>query len=101
MTMINQILALTSKDLKLFFKDMRAMALIFLQPFLFIVIMSFALAGVYGSGGKPIQILAVNEDKGNEAGRVVADLSKLKGFSVQTAWEGNPLTRGRAEELIT
>jgi hypothetical protein len=69
---------------------MRAMALIFLQTFLFIVIMSFALAGVYGSGGKPIQILAVNEDKGNEAGRVATDLSKLKGFSVQTAGRVTP-----------
>jgi ABC-2 type transport system permease protein len=98
---INQIFALTWKDLKLFFKDTRAMALIFLQPFLFIVIMSYALAGLYGSGGKPLQMLAVNEDGGKEAENVIKGLSGLKGFSVQTAWEGAPLTRVKAEELIT
>lgn len=97
---VNQIFALTWKDLKLFFKDPKAMALIFLQPFLFIVIMSYALAGVFGSG-KPIRILAVNEDTGKEAGRVIEDLSRLSGIAVETAWEGSPITRKKAEELIT
>jgi ABC-2 type transport system permease protein len=96
----NQIFALTWKDLKLFFKDARAMVLIFLQPFLFIVIMSYALAGVYGSG-KPIKILAVNEDRGKEAEHVVKDLSGLSGIAVETSWEGVTLTRQEAEELIT
>ena len=35
--MLNQILASTWKDLKIFFKDPGAVALIFLQPFMFIV----------------------------------------------------------------
>lgn len=41
--MLNQILALAWKDLKIFFKDPGAVVLIFLQPFMFIVVMSYAL----------------------------------------------------------
>ena len=96
---MNQLFALTWKDLKLFFKDPKAMVLIFLQPFLFIVIMSYALAGVFGSG-KPIRILAVNEDRGKDAASVINGLSGLSGIAVETAWEGTPVTRKTAEDLI-
>jgi ABC-2 type transport system permease protein len=95
-----QLYALIWKDLKLFFKDPRGMVLIFLQPFLFITIMSYALSGIYGAGGRPIQMLAVNEDEGKQAGRVLTELSGLKGFSVETQWEGRTLTRKEAEDLI-
>jgi hypothetical protein len=43
--MLQQIFALTWKDLKIFFKDPGAVVLIFLQPFMFIVVMSYALGG--------------------------------------------------------
>jgi ABC-2 type transport system permease protein len=99
MSIGNQLYALIWKDLKLFFKDTRAMVLIFLQPFLFIVIMSYALSNMYGSG-RAIQILAVNEDEGSQAAQVITGLSKLKGFSVETQWEGQALTKGKAEELV-
>ena len=63
--MLNQILALTWKDLKIFFKDRGHVVLIFLQPLMFIVLMSYALSGVFRSGeDRPIQLLAVNEDQG-------------------------------------
>ncbi len=100
MLAVHQLFALTRKELKLFFKDTRAMILIFLQPFLFIVVMSYALAGIYGSAGKPLTLLVVNEDNGKEAEHVIKDLSKLNGFSVQREWKGTALTRGLAEELI-
>ena len=48
--MLNQILVLTWKDIKIFFKDPGAVTLIFLQPFMFIVIMSYALDGLYEPG---------------------------------------------------
>ena len=51
--MLNQILALTWKDLKIFFKDSGAVAFIFLQPFMFIVVMSYAMAGMFNGGGGP------------------------------------------------
>ena len=99
-TVMNPLFALTWKDLKLFFKGLKAMVLIFLQPFLFIVIMSYALAGVFGSG-KPITILAVNEDRGKDAASVINGLSGLSGTTVETAWKGAPVTGKTAEELIT
>lgn len=45
--MLHQILALTWKDLKVFFKDPGAVVLIFLMPFMFILVMSFALSGLF------------------------------------------------------
>jgi hypothetical protein len=44
--MLNQILALTWKDLKVFFKDPGGVTVIFLQPFMFILVMSYALSGL-------------------------------------------------------
>ena len=71
--MLNQILALTWKDLKIFFKDRGHVVLIFLQPLMFIVLMSYALSGVFHSGeNQPIRLLAVNEDRGKQAASVLA-----------------------------
>ncbi|MBI3914658.1 MAG: ABC-2 transporter permease [Chloroflexi bacterium] len=98
--MLNQILALTWKDLKIFFKDTGAVIFIFLQPFMFIVIMSYATAGMYGSGDRPREILAVNEDRGPQAAALIKQLDEMKGFDVVTMWEGQPLTREAAEKIV-
>lgn len=104
--MFNQILALTWKDLKIFFKDAGAVVFIFLQPFMFIVVMSYAMSGLFTSGDHPIQLLAVNEDRGAHAASVIKQLGEMKGFEVETTWSfdsrsGNQaLTRERAEQLV-
>ncbi len=99
--MLKQILALTWKDLKVFFKDRGGVVLIFVQPFMFILVMSYALSGVYRTGGgRPIQILAVNQDKGTRAAAILRQLDEMKGFAVETAWEGQPLTHQEVEQLI-
>jgi ABC-2 type transport system permease protein len=99
--MLNQILALTCKDLKVFFKDRGHVILIFLQPLMFIVLMSYALSGNFGSSGdRPIRLLAVNEDRGKQAGTVLRQLGEMKSFQVETSWEGQPITREKAERLI-
>lgn len=98
--MLNQILALTWKDLKIFFKDPGAVALIFLQPFMFIVVMSYALGGLFEPGGGQIQLLAVNQDRGPQAAAILRQLDEMDAFQVETTWEGQPLTRGMAEKLI-
>jgi len=98
--MVNQVLALTRKDLKIFFKDSGAVVFIFLQPFMFIVVMSFATAGLFNSGDRPIQILAVNQDAGTQAASILKQLGELKGFSIETTSGGQPLTRQAAEKLI-
>jgi ABC-2 type transport system permease protein len=99
--MLNQILALTWKDLKIFFKDRGHVVLIFLQPLMFIVLMSYALSGVFQSGeNRPIRLLAVNEDRGKQGEAVLRQLDELKFFQVEKTWEGQPITREKAEKVI-
>jgi ABC-2 type transport system permease protein len=98
--MLEQILALTWKDLKVFFKDRGAVVLIFVQPFMFILVMSYALSGIFRAGDRPILILAINQDKGTQAASVLRQLSEIKSFAVESAWEGQALTQQKAEQLI-
>ena len=99
--MLNQILALTWKDLKVFFKDRGAVVLIFLQPLMFIVLMSYALSGVFRAGeDRPILLLGVNEDRGKQAATVLRQLDEIKSFRVEKTWEGQPMNREKAENLI-
>ena len=98
--MLRQILALTWKDLKVFFKDRGAVVMIFVQPFMFILVMSYALSGLYRTGDRPIQILTVNQDKGTQAAAILRQLDEIKAFAVETTWEGQLLTHQKAEQLI-
>lgn len=98
--MLNQILALAWKDLKIFFKDPGAVALIFLQPFMFIVVMSYALGGLFEPGEDQIQLLAVNQDQGTQAAAILRQLDDMEAFQVEMTWEGQALTREMAEKLI-
>ena len=98
--MLNQILASAWKDLKIFFKDPGAMALIFLQPFMFIVVMSYALGGTFEPGEDQIQLLAVNQDRGRQTAAVLRQLDDMEAFQVETTWEAQPLTREMVEKLI-
>ena len=98
--MLRQILALTWKDLKVFFKDRGAVVMIFVQPFMFILVMSYALSGLYRTGERPIQILTVNQDKGTQAAAILHQLDEMKAFAVETTWEGQLLTHQKAEQLI-
>ena len=98
--MLKQIFALTWKDLKVFFKDRGAVVLIFVQPFMFILVMSYALSGIFRTGDRPILILVVNQDKGTQAAAVLRQLGEMKAFAVETVWQGQPLTQQKAEQLI-
>lgn len=99
--MIHQILAITWKDLKILFKETGSLATLFLMPAMFIFITSLALGGLYDDGGDGlVQILVVNEDAGPAGAQIVAELTAAEGIRVQTEWDGMPLTRARAEQLI-
>ncbi len=98
--MVRQILAITWKDLKIFFRDLGGVALIFLQPFMFILVMSYALSGLFASGDGPIFLLAVNEDRGTQAAAILRQLDEMEAFQVETVWEGKPLDRAQAERLV-
>lgn len=99
--MLHQILATTIKDLKLMQNDLSALALLFMMPLVFILLMSLALANLFdGDGGPPVTIMLVNEDQGTIGAQVFTDLKQADGFTVMTTWEDQPLTRMQAEALI-
>lgn len=75
--------------------------MIFLQPLMFIILMSYALSGAFRTGeDKPILILAVNEDQGKQAATILRQLDEMKSFQVEKTLEGRPITREGAENLI-
>jgi ABC-2 type transport system permease protein len=97
---LKKILALTWKDLKIFLKDRGGIVLIFVQPFMFILVISYALSGAFSAAEHPIQILAINQDAGTQAATLLDRLKEMKAFSVETSWEGHVLTLPEAERLI-
>jgi len=99
---LGQILAITEKELKVIISDREALLLLFAMPVFFIVVMSFALQGVFeaGSRKRPFNIVTVNQDVGSLAGQTIADLKRIDGFIVTDKADGAPVTRQKAEAMI-
>jgi len=95
--MLKQILALTWKDLKVFFKDRGAVVMIFVQPFMFILVMSYALSGLYRTGERPIHILTVNQDKGTQAAAILHQMDEMKAFAYSMQDHRDVIKKTRAE----
>jgi ABC-type multidrug transport system permease subunit len=100
--MMGHVLAITLKELKILWKDRTALALLFAMPLFFIIVMSFALEGVFESGQKnrPVTLLVVNQDSGPGSEKAMEELFKLEGLVFQPTLQGIPLTLDRAEDLI-
>jgi len=100
--MIRQIIAITFKELKVLWLDREALALLFAMPIFFILVMSFALEGVFeaGSRGHPIEILVVHQNGDRLADQSIADLKRMEGLILTETYEGIPLTSDKAEQLI-
>jgi len=100
--MIYQIIAITLKELKVLWLDHEALALLFAMPMSFILVMSFALEGVFeaGSKGHPIEILAVHRNGDQLADQAIADLKRMGGLILIETYEGIPLNSDKAEQLI-
>jgi ABC-2 type transport system permease protein len=100
--MFGHISAITLKELKILWKDRTALALLFAMPLFFILVMSFALEGVFESGKKnrPVVLLVVNQDQGTSAKKALEELTRIEGLVFQPTLQGIPLTLDRAEDLI-
>ena len=100
--MIRQIIAITFKELKVLWLDREALALLFAMPMFFILVMSFALEGVFEAGqkGRPIEVMVVNRNGGILAEQTIADLKRLEGLTLIQTHEGISLTSEKAEQLI-
>lgn len=101
-TMFRQILAVTRKELRLFVRDPGALALTFLMPFMFIVVMSTALKGLFSPEAKmkALKVLVINKDQGPHAAAIVERLDAMDAFDVESRWNGKPLGRQEAERLV-
>jgi len=100
--MIQQIVAIIAKELRVLWRDRQALTLLFMMPVFFILVMSFALEGVFeaGSKGRPIGVLVVDEDKGALVEQTLADVRRLEGLTLIETIDGMTLTRERAEQLV-
>jgi len=98
----HQILAIVIKEMQVLWRDREALVLLFAMPLFFILVMSWALEGVYEAGtrDRPIDVLVVNEDQGEAVGKILSDLEAAGGLHLLAAPEGGPLSRGDAERLI-
>jgi ABC-2 type transport system permease protein len=100
--MIKHIFAITVKELQILWQDRPALALLFLMPTFFIVVMSFALENVFEAGTKkrPLTILIVDEDQGPVAARILEELKAAGGIRAVTEYAGAPLDAAGAERLV-
>ena len=100
--MIRQIIGLSLKELNVLWHDREALALLFVMPVFFILVMSLALEGVFETGtrARPLKILVVNQDRGGEAQKTIHALTGVEGIVMIQRLEGEPLTRQKAEEQI-
>ena len=80
--MIRQIISVTWKDLKILFTDIGGVAVLFLMPLMFIVVMSTATQGMYDTGpsDNPRRLPVANLDRGTLAAEVIAQLDTLDGI---------------------
>lgn len=83
MAFIHHVIAIAVKEIKVLCYDRQALALLFLMPVFFILVMSFALEGVFdvGTKNRPLHVFFVNQDKGKQADRTIDALKRLEGFS--------------------
>ena len=95
-------MAITVKELKVLWLDREALVLLFAMPIFFILVMTFALEGVFqaGSKGHPIEIVVVHKNGGPIADRAIADLRRMEGFILIQTYDGMALTSEKAEQLI-
>lgn len=100
--MMRQTVAVAVKELKVLWHDREALALLFVMPVFFILVMSLALEGVFESGSKdrPIEILLINDDQGRLAEKIIPDFKKMQRLLLIDSLDGAPVTLKRAEDLI-
>jgi len=100
--MIQQIVAIIAKELKILWRDRQALTLLFLMPVFFILVMSFALEGVFeaGSKGRPIGVLVVDQDKGTLVRETLGELKRVEGLTLIETMDGMALTMEKADNMI-
>ncbi len=102
MAVSRQIAAIALKEFAVLLKDREALALLFAMPVFFIVVMSYALEGVFEAGTpqRPIEVVLVNQDAGPLAGRIADGVKAMEGIRVVDEIAGEAVTRDGAGRLV-
>jgi ABC-2 type transport system permease protein len=100
--MLQQIIAIAIKEMKVIWLDREALLLLFAMPMFFILVMSLALQGVFeaGTGTRPIEVMVVNEDDGLLAAQAIADLRGFEGLALVETADGVPFDREMVDRII-
>ncbi|MCU0580801.1 MAG: hypothetical protein MUF69_14890, partial [Desulfobacterota bacterium] len=100
--MVLSILAILEKEMKVILRDRQALALLFAMPAFFILVMSYALEGVFeaGSRSRPLEVLVVNLDEGPVTQSVREDWKALAGLIFHESLDGRKLNREKGEALV-
>jgi ABC-2 type transport system permease protein len=89
------------KEILLLKRDFGGVIILFVMPLVLIIAVTLIQDNAFKkSGNAKIQILLVDNDKGNVSGSVAENLSKSDIFSVVTQIDGIPLTEQTAKEAV-
>ena len=86
------------KDLKIQFRDVGAVLLLFLVPMVVITIASFALGGLFEEGASAIKVPFIDADDSETSRQVAAELEKGEGLIIERTYKEEGLVRPMTEE---
>ena len=78
------------KDLKIQFRDLAAVLLLFLVPMIVITIASFALGGLFEEGAASVKVPFIDADDSPASRQVVAELEKIDGLLIESGDRAHP-----------
>ncbi len=93
------------KDLKIQFRDLGAVLLLFLVPMVVITIASFALGGLFEEGASAVRVPCIDEDGTETSKKVLAELESVEGLLMESTYEERggdvrPMTEEHARQRI-
>ena len=86
------------KDLKIQFRDVGAVLLLFLVPMVVITIASFALGGLFEEGASAIKVPFIDADDSETSRQVAAELERVEGLIIERTYKERGLVRPMTEE---
>ena len=97
-----QLAAIVVKETKLLFRDIGALLMLFFLPAVFIVVLSVALQGAFAAGEtrERLEVLVVNQDRGELGVKLIKTLGETGRFTVVTKLDGHELTLAQAQRAL-
>lgn len=89
---------ITWKDLKIQFRDLWAVLLLFLVPMIVITIASLALGGLFEEGAAAVKVPFIDADDSSTSRKVVAELEKVEGLILETTYKESGDVKPMTEE---